>query len=186
MRPGRTQQRLERLEAALGCPAQGGMHRISASAVYRQEQRWEPRLIRLMRHLANRQFAERFMEWKLGDSYVPTWELSRAERIEVRAALHEVALRHVEWSRGQPELQAQMAKEKEERLEGRRKVEKDRGQPVAFLYPCDAERLQGSSKPRPLPVADTGINFGRLTPVYADGTVGDPLLYSVHDAYEPA
>ena len=65
-----------------------------------------------------------------------------------------------------------------ELLEGRRKVERDKGQPVAFLYPCDAKRLRESP---PLPVADRGINFGKLTPVYADGTVGDPLLYSVHD-----
>ena len=181
MRPGPTRRRLERLEAALGRPAQGGLHRIPASALCRDEHGWEPRLIRIMRQLAHRQFSERFMKWKLGDRYVPTWERSREDRIKVQAALHEAALRLVERSRGQPENQAQIEKEEKERLENRREVERDRGRPVAFLYPCDAERLLDCSKPRPLPVADHGINFAYLTPVYADDTVGDPLLYSVHD-----
>ncbi len=181
MRPGRTQRRLERLEAALGRPAQGGLHRIPASALCRDEHGWEPRLIRIMRQLAFRQFTERFLKWKFGDMYVPTWELSREDRIKVHAALRNMALRSAELRREQPEHQAQISKEEKERLESRREVERDKGRPVAFLYPCDAERLLDSSKPRPLPVADKGINFGYLTPVYADDTVGDPLLYSVHD-----
>ncbi len=180
MRPGRTQRRLERLEAALGRPREG-MYPIPASALCRDEHGWEPRLIRIMRQLAFRQLSERIMKWKLGDRYVPTWERSREDRIKVQAALHEAVVRLAEQDRGQPEHQAQIAKEEKERLESRREVERDKGRPVAFLYPCDAERLQDRSKPRPLPVADKGINFGYLTPVYADDTVGDPLLYSVHD-----
>ncbi len=183
MRPGRAQRRLERLEAALGRPAQGGMHRIPASEVYRDEHGWEPRLIRIMRNLAHKQYAEGFIKWRFGDRYVPTWERSREDRIKVHATLRRVGREYVELCRGRPEHQAKVAKIKEDRLEGRRRVEEDKGRPVAFLYPCDAERLQGSSKPRPLPVVDTGIDFRYLTPVYADGTVGDPRLYSVHDPF---
>ncbi len=182
MRPGRTLRRLERLEAALGRPREG-MYPIPASELYQGDREYEPRLIRLIRHLANKQFYERFLKWKFGDMYVPTWELSREDRIKVWALLREVGRRAAQWRREHPEHQLQIAKETKERLESRREVERDKGRPVAFLYPCDAERLQDCSKPRPRPVADPEIDFAYLTPVYADDTVGDPLLYSVHDPF---
>ena len=71
----------------IGPPPQGGMYRTPASEVFPDAQGHEPRLLRVMRHLANRQFGERFRKWKGGDTFRPEWELSHGERVNMHKAM---------------------------------------------------------------------------------------------------
>jgi len=163
-----------------------GMYRIPASEILPDENGYEPRLIKAMRTLTKRQFGERFRRYccrEAGVEYVPPWDWSREARIRIHKADQDSGRRFLKWSEKNPEIQTQLAKDRDLKvalLKRRRRTEKKLGRPVAFLYPMgpqQIEKLCGGT--RPFPIDNPGGKFWRLTPIYADGTIGDPMLYPV-------
>jgi hypothetical protein len=163
-----------------------GMYRIPASEILPDESGYEPQLIKMLRTLTYLQLGERIRRYccrKAGLEYKPLWILSRESRIRLNEAQAEAARRHLKHIETDPEAQSKLAKAQElgvARMEKRRRIEKRRGRPVAFLYPMGPQQIEKlCDGTRPFPIDNPGGIFWRLTPIYADGTVGDPMLYPV-------
>jgi len=163
-----------------------GMYIIPASEILPDESGNESSLVRKIYQLTMRWLLERFWKWKCeqeGLQYVPKWEMSREARARIREVECEIGRKHEEWVEGNGEAKARQAeykKDEEARLERLHLVEKERGRPVAFLYPLSPGQVEQLYQGlRPFPPDDSGKISHYLTPIYADGTVGDRKHYPV-------
>lgn len=174
-------RRLKRLEDLIGRPTAPGIYRMPASEVLSTEEGYESRFIRRLRYKYMFEFVEKFRKYVLGDDYVPTWEASRTDLKQWHEDLRSLDL---QFRKNDPHRERRKARRIDRLVRKRRKIEMNSGRPVAFLLPFDPIVLDdGLLSKKPNPAFDLWIGVGELIPVYADGTEGDPKLYSIYDPF---
>lgn len=116
----------------------------------------------------------------MGEDYVPTWDATREDRQNWHRYMEEMAEKLDEELGDPAALQAETIKENAKLLARRRKAEAKTGRPVEFLLPFPVAALSEQlRRGRPNPAYDPYAFATELTPVYADGSSGDPELYPI-------